>query len=109
MAFPTITVYGESSNTNTLRLFENKVPVNLKLVKKIRLELDNRAEIDSERNPGVFDWWTGARGVLKMQLGFLWWPTAVYYSKLVVYDELNFRGVFWGAFRIRSLENTVPI
>lgn len=109
MGFPTITVYGQSSNTNKFRLLEKREPVDLRLVKKVCLELDTQREINSEDYPGMFDWWTGARGVLKMQLGFLWWPTGIFYSKLIVYDEFNYRGVYWGSFRIRALENTVPL
>ena len=109
MGFPTITVYGESSNTAQIRLLENKEPVDLRLVRAMSLELNNREEISSTTEPAVFDWTSGARGVVRLNLGTAWWPTGVFYSKLIVYDDLNYRGVYWGSFRIRALENTTPV
>lgn len=108
MSFPTITVYGDSDNAQRLRLLNNNEPANLKSVTRVLLELDDATEIDSDSSPGLFEWSSGALGVLTLFLGRKWWRTRIVYSKLVVFDELNTRGVFWGMFRIRAIENTSP-
>jgi hypothetical protein len=108
MGFPTITVYGDSSNRSQMRLLNDNIPVDLRLVTRMSLELDTRGEVSSDTSKGIFDWWSGPKGVLRLNLGREWWPTGIFYSKLIVYDEVNARGVYWGTFRIRALENTQP-
>lgn len=110
MSFPTITVYGESDNVQSLRLLDSSEPVNLKGVTRVVLELDDRTELDSDSAPELFDWLSpGTLGVMWFFLGRRWWSTRIFYAKLIVYDELNYQGVFWGNLRIRAIENTVPL
>lgn len=108
MSFPTITVYGESDNEQKLRLFSNDIPVTLKDVTKISIELNNKVELDSETYPNMFRIYIHDKGVIGLKLGLIWWPTHIYYGKLIVYDDLNDRGIYWGTMRLRTMENTQP-
>ena len=110
MSFPTVTVYGNSDNLQNLRLLDRGEPVNLASVTRILLELDDKTEVDSAISPSTFSWRSpGALGVLRLFLGRdRFWSTKIYYAKLIVYDDLNYSGIFWGNLRIRAIENTVP-
>lgn len=109
MSFPTVTVYGNSSNVQSLRLFDRGEPVNLAGVTRVLLELDDKTEIDSDVSPSLFSWrHVEVKGVVRFFLGRRFWSTKIFYAKLLIYDELNYRGIFWGYFRIRAIENTVP-
>jgi len=110
MSFPTITVYGNSENVQSLRLLDKGEPVNLSSVTRVLLELDDRTEVDSDISPSLFDWINpGTLGVVWFFLGRKFWSTKIYYAKVIVYDDLNYEGIFWGYLRIRAIENTVPV
>lgn len=108
MAFPTVTVYGNSDSCSQLRLLNNNIPVNLAPVIKMVLELDDNTEISSVDNPKMFNWEDCNEGVLTLKLGYKkWWPDSIFYAKLIVYDAGHIHGIYWGTLRIRALENTV--
>lgn len=100
---PTTIVYSPSSNIFRLRLLEKGNPVNLGGLTKIDLVLGNGNTISSDNNPYAFDWLGNGKGVLTLRLGSLDLIDGVYNSELVVYDGLNYQGVFWGFFRIRVI------
>lgn len=109
MSFPTLTVYGDSANFNRIRLFDDGEPADLTHVSEIALELDDAQEISSKQDPNLFNWRTGVKGVVDLKLGILWWPTRIFYAKVIVYDPANYRGIYWGTIRIRALENIIPV
>lgn len=110
MSFPTVTTYGNSDNLQSLRLLDKGEPVNLSGVTRVLLELDDQREIDSDLSPETFNWLAPETlGVVWLFLGRnRFWSTKIFYTKLIVYDDLNYEGVFWGYFRIRAIENTNP-
>jgi hypothetical protein len=109
MSFPTITVYGESDNEYRIRLYSDEDPVNLDDIRKIAIELNNNVELDSYKYPSMFHLYRNIKGVLGLRLGLIWWPTNIYYGKLVMYDDIHSRGIYWGTMRLRTMENTTSI
>lgn len=105
MAFPTISVLGRSSNKALFRLTNKGIPVHITSTTDVVIELDTKQEIKFSETPFVFDWLSGPPGVLKLSLGKLWWPTRIYYAKLITIDDFYPEGLFWGMFRIRAMEN----
>lgn len=108
MSFPTITVYGNSDNTSKLRFYNKGVPVKLDYVTKIIVELNTGKELSSEQYPGMFKWRDMPVGVVAFKFGIEWWSTNIFYGKIIVFDEVFVRGIYWGTIRIRSMENTIP-
>lgn len=108
MSFPTITVYGNSDNKQSLRFFNRRGPVKLNVVTRVVIELNTGEELDSDRDKTLFVWPEPTIGVMSLRLGRRWWPTNIYYGKMVVYDEYYTSGLYWGMLRIRSIENTLP-
>lgn len=105
MAYPTITVLGKSSNKAYLRFFNKDIPVPITSTTKMVLELDTRKEISSESYPSMFNWDTGTTGVAAIALGTLWWPTRIYYAKIISFDDFYDEGLYWGTIRIKAIEN----
>jgi len=88
-------------------LLDKKEPVRLDSVTKIELRLDNGEVISSVDYPKAINWSKGhdkIRGMLYLNLGILFFGTNVYVTDLTVYDDLNYLGIFWGYFRIRTIE-----
>ena len=107
MSLPTIIVYSQSSNRNILRLLDKKEPVMLASVTKMELRLDSGQIISSETDSQVINWSierASYRGLVYLNLGKLFFGTNVYNTELLVYDDLNYLGIFWGYFRIRTIE-----
>jgi len=109
MAFPTITVLGKSSNKAYIRFLNKGTPVNVTSTYRMLLELDTKAEIDSDDYPGFFNWNTGIIGVVTLSLGNMWWPTKIYYAKVITFDDLHEEGIYWGNLRIKAIENANTI
>ena len=108
MSFPTITVYGDSDNEQQIRLYSGEDPTDLHYATRFLIELNTKEEIDSTTSPKVFVKHK-TRGVLGLRLGLLWWPTNIYYGKLIVYDDFHSNGLYWGTMRLRTMENTLPV
>lgn len=106
MSLPTIIVYSQSSNRNTLRLLDREIPVNLTLTTKTELRLDTGDILSSEDYPTAISWAVGTepRGLVYLSLGQLFFTTRTYTIELMVFDDLNPLGIFWGYFRVRAIE-----
>ena len=110
MAVPTIVVYSKSSNLNVLRLLDRKKPVILKTVTKIEIREDERNVYSSETHPQSIKWSVDVgnnRGYLYLSLGNLSFNSKDSSCSVHVFDDLNYRGVFWGFIRIRFFEGTL--
>ena len=84
------------------QLTENDSAVDLSVVTRITLDLDNGMVIDSQSAPAVFDWSAG-NGVVAMKLGIATIPAGSYVATLFVYDPSNPLGVAWGAFSLTMI------
>ena len=111
MAVPTIVVYSYSSNRNTIRLLNKEEPVSLKSVQQIDLRLDNGRVLTSLNNPRKIQWDVddepNAKGNVYLELGRDFFTTKDYIADVMVFDDLNTLGVFWGYLRIRAIEGGV--
>lgn len=112
MTVPTLISATDSSNRSSLRLLEQGSPINLIKIDYMSIKLDSGIIIDSLEYPMIFKWgWNEPVGVLRLFLGRLdfGYTTKVYNAKLFVYDALNYKGVYWGDFRIRKVANGTSI
>lgn len=109
MSLPTIIVYSKSNNQNILRLLDKEQPVDLERVSKIELRLDTGTSLSSEDYPLEISWAVGSDplGLVYLKLGSLFFATRIYTAELMVYDNINTLGIFWGFFRIRAIEERV--
>lgn len=106
MRTPTLTVYSKSSNMDILRLFNGESPVKLDSVTKVELRLDKCLFISSESHPDIISWSRGSEkiGFIYLRLGRATLLSKVYLAELLVFDELNVNGIFFGYIRINSIE-----
>lgn len=111
MAVPTIVVYSYSSNRNVIRLLDKGEPVSLKSVQQLDLKLDNGRIISSLTKRREIQWDVDdephAKGNVYLELGREFLITRDYIADVLVYDDLNSLGVFWGYIRIRGIEGGV--
>jgi len=109
MSLPTIIVYSQSNNQNILRLLDKDEPVVLDSTTKIELRLDTGDVLSSVDHPDEISWATGSdtRGLVYLKLGQLFFATRTYTSEMMVFDNVNTLGVFWGFFRVRAIEERV--
>lgn len=111
MAVPTIVVYSYSTNRDIIRLSNAGEPVSLKSVTKIELRLDSGRVLSSKIYDHAINWNIqedpGSKGEVYLQLGRLFFATKEYIADVMVFDDLNFLGVFWGYLRIRAIEGNL--
>ena len=111
MAVPTIVVYSYSTNRNTIRLLNAGEPAGLRSVTKIDLRLDSGRIISSDDHDKYINWDVrdepGHKGNVYLTIGYLFFTTKDYIADVMVFDDLNDKGVFWGYLRIRSIEGQI--
>ena len=101
---PTITGYYTSDNIVKLRLFNKNVPTNLQSVERVELSCGTGIKVSSDTKKTAFLWRNQQNlGVLAIFPGRLGLIAGIYTCRLLVFDDLNYEGVFWGFFRIRII------
>ena len=96
-------IYKDRDNTIDFRLKANTVLdpelkiVDLTNITRMVLSREDGFQIDSEKEPNIFDWSTNATsGIVTIQLGHLNLKEGRDKWRLIVYDASNLKGLVWG-------------